>query len=182
MYHDLVAGLDINTPCPPVKINVPTADINAAEMEQKNLDIKDTGYISLYDSGNLLYPIDKWQKIVADIQQKQPELSITLLQAFGNNQWVNEMLRACSNLKVISAPDVGKLAAMIAGANLVICPNSAVLPLATAVDTYTIALVDSANAVKFIPPDNENCIGVQSSTNKIADIKPEVILEKIWQG
>ena len=182
MYHDLVAGLGINTPCPPVKINVPTADINAAEMEQKNLDIKDTGYISLYDSGNLLYPIDKWQKIVADIQQKQPELSITLLQAFGNNRWVNDMLGACSNLKVISAPDVGKLAAMIAGANLVICPNSAVLPLATAVDTYTIALVDSANAVKFIPPDNENCIGVQSSTNNIADIKPEVILEKIWQG
>lgn len=182
MYHDLVTGLGIDTPCPPVTINVPTADINAAEIEQKNLDIKDTGYISLYDSSSMFYPLDKWQKIVADIQQKQPDISITVLQAFGNNQWVSQMLQACSNLTVISAPDIGKLAAMIAGANLMICPNSAVLPLSTAVNTYTIALVDSANATKFIPPDHENCISVESSTNKIADLKPEVILEKIWQG
>ena len=182
MYHDLVTGLDISTPCPPIKINVPTADISAAEMEQKNLDIKDTGYISLYDSSSLLYPIDKWQKIVADLQQKQPDIPIVVLQSFGNNEWVSAMMQACPTLKVISPPDIGKLAAIIAGANLVLCPNSAVLHLATAVNTYTIALIDSANATKFIPPNHENCITVQSDTKNIADIKPEAILEKIWQG
>ncbi len=182
MYHDLVTGLGISTPCPPIKINVPTADISAAEMEQKNLDIKDTGYISLYDSSSQLYPLDKWQKIVADLQQKQPDIPIVVLQSFGNNEWVSAMMQACPNLKVISPPDIGKLAAIIAGANLVLCPNSAVLHLATAVDTYTIALIDSANATKFIPPNHENIITVQSDTKNIADIKPEAILEKIWQG
>ncbi|MDJ0688674.1 MAG: glycosyltransferase family 9 protein [Xenococcaceae cyanobacterium MO_188.B32] len=182
MYHDLVTGLGIHTHCPPVKINVPTADISAAEIEQKNLDIKDTGYILIYDSSSLLYPLDKWQKIVADIQQKQPDLPVVVLQTFGNNEWVSSIMQACPNLKAISPPDVGKLAAIIAGANLLLCPNSAVMHLSTAVNTYTIALIEPANANKFIPPDNENCISIQSPTNNIADIKPEVILEKIWQG
>ena len=182
MYHDLVTGLGIHTPCPPIKINVPTADISAAEMEQRNLDIKDSGYILIYDSSSMLYPTDKWQKIVTDIQQKQPDIPIVALQSFGNNEWVSTIMQACPNLKAISPPDIGKLAAIIAGANLMLCPNSAVMHLSTAVNTYTIALVDSANAHKFIPPDNENCISVQSSTNNVADIKPEVIIEKIWQG
>ena len=182
MYHDLVTGLGIHTPCPPVKINVPTADISAAEMEQRNLDIKDTGYILIYDSSSLLYPLDKWQKIVVDIQQKQPNIPVAALQSFGNNEWVSTMMETCPNLKAISPPDIGKLAAIIAGANLMLCPNSAVMHLSTAVDTYTIALIESANATKFIPPDNENCISIQSTTDNIADIKPEVILEKIWQG
>ena len=182
MYHDLVTGLGIHTPCPPVKINVPTADISAVEVEQRNLEIKDTGYILIYDNANQLYPLDKWQKIVADIQQKQPDLPVVVLQTLGNNEWVSSIMQACPNLKAVSPPDIGKLAAIIAGANLIICPNSAVLHLSTAVDTYTIALIDSANANKFIPPHNENCISVRSTTNNIADIKPEVILEKIWQG
>ena len=182
MYHDLTTGLGIQTPCPPVKINVPTADINAAEIEQKNLDIKDTGYILLYDSPSLLYPINKWQKIVADIQQKQPNLPVILLQTLGNDEWVRDMIQTNPNLRAIAPPDIGKLAAIIAGSNLILCPNSAVMHLSNAVDTYTITLIDSANAKKFIPPDNDNCVAIESTTNNIGDIKPEAILEKIWQG
>ena len=151
-------------------------------MEQRNLDIKDTGYILIYDTSSSLYPPDKWQKIVTDIQQKQPDIPVVVLQSFGNNEWVSAMMQSCPNVKAISPPDVGKLAAIIAGANLMLCPNSAVLHLSTAVNTYTIALVEPANAIKFIPPDNENCISIQSTTDNIADIKPEAILEKIWQG
>ena len=182
MYHDLVTGLGIHTPCPPVKINVPTADISAAEMEQNNLGIKDTGYILLYDSSSQLYPVDKWQKIVADMQRKQPGIPVMLLQTLGNEQWIREMIQANPDLRAIAPPDVGKLAAMIAGANLMLCPNSAPMHLSTAVNTYTIALIEPANAKKFIPPDNENCVAIQSTTDNIADIKPETILEKIWQG
>lgn len=181
MYHDLVAGLGLHTPCPPVKINVPMADIEAAELEQRNLEIKDTGYITIYDSPSMLYPSAQWQKIVADIQQKQPNLPVVALQAFGNNEWVSIMTQACPNLKVISPPDIGKLAAMIAGANLMLCPNSGVMHLSTAVNTYTIALIDSANAQKFISPDHDNCHSIQSTTSDLADIKPEEILKKIWQ-
>ena len=109
-------------------------------------------------------------------------LPVILLQTLGNDEWVRDMIQTNPNLRAIAPPDIGKLAAIIAGSNLILCPNSAVMHLSNAVDTYTITLIDSANAKKFIPPDNDNCVAVESTTNNIGDIKPEAILEKIWQG
>ena len=187
VYHDLLAGLEINTPCPPIKVNVPTKDISWAEAEQKRLDIKG-GYILLYGNkssisgDNNVYPLSSWQKIVADIQQKDTGLATLLLQTDNNQEWVTSMMSTANNLQAIYTPDLGKLAAIIAGGNLIVCTKGYPMQLSVAVDTYTIALLNSTDANKYLPPESENCLVIQSSSNKIADIKPEDILEKMWQG
>ncbi len=191
MYHDLVRGLEIKTPCPALKVNVPKADIDWAEAEQKRLDVRESGYILIYggsdqmdysQESDRIYPIPKWQRIVEDIQRRQPDLPIVLLQNPEDGEWVRKVIQVCPNLKVTKPEDIGKLAAIIAGANLILCTDSAPMHLSVAVGTYTIALFGPTEAKKLLPPNSDRCIGIQSSTRQIADIQTEQILEQIWRS
>lgn len=184
-YHDLLQALGIQSPCPELKVTLPKEDIDWAEAEQKRLDIKESGYILLYDGfegGDDNYPVAKWRKIVEDIEQKQPNLPIVLLRDSENERWVVTMMEDRPNLKVVSPPDLGKLAAIVAGANLMVCTDSVPMHLSVAVGTYTIALFGSTDATKLLPPNSERSIGIQSPTKKVADIEPETILQQIWRG
>jgi ADP-heptose:LPS heptosyltransferase len=190
-YHDLLQGFGITAPCPPLKINVPPEDIAWAEALQKRLDIKESGYILIYGgSGSLAqtrgsdasYPVAQWQHILDDIGQKQPNLPVVFLQDPEEANWIVSLMEGHPSLKVVSPPDIGKLAALIAGANLMVCTDSVPMHLAVAVGTYTIALFGPTEAAKWLPPARERYIGIQSPTGNIADIKPETVLEKIWRG
>jgi ADP-heptose:LPS heptosyltransferase len=182
-YHDLLQGLGIRTPCPELKITVPKPDIDWAQAQQQILEINDLGYVLLSDEGgDDGYPVVGWQKAIADLQQKQPSVSVVLLQSTENNTWVKTMMQTCQNLKVVKPSDVGKQAAIIAGANLFLCNDRDSLQLSVAVGTYTIALLDRVEAKNLLPPDNARYIGICSSSGKIADIKPETVLEQIWRG
>lgn len=190
-YHDLLKSLDINTSCPPLKINVPKSDIDWAEAQQARLGLKESGYIAIYDGPSQAgqsarveqsYPIPKWQRIVEDIKRKQPDLPVVLLQSSENTQWAKMMNATCPQLYSIDAPDLGKVAAIIAGANLLVCTDSAPMQLAVAVGTYTVALFGPTDPKKLLPPNNDKYIGIQSITGQVADIQPEQILEKIWRG
>jgi ADP-heptose:LPS heptosyltransferase len=186
MYHDLLRGLNINTPCPELKITVPKQDINWAEAQQKRLDIKEAGYILISDNRardtDDVYPISQWKQIVRDIQSKQPSVSVVLLQTTEDETQTKSLLQACPELKVIKPSDVGKLAATIAGANLLLCTDNTSMQLSVAVGTYTIALFDRFEINKLLPPNSDRYIGIRSSSGKIADIKPETVLDKIWRG
>ena len=191
MYHDLLQGLEINTPCPPLQVNVPKSDIQWGEEEQKRLAIKDGNYIVIHGGSSQLaqekgidkiYPVTKWQEIIADLQKKQPDLPIVLLQGPEDEQWVEQLLQGNPNLNVTSPPDIGKLAAMIAGGSLMLCTDSAPMHLSIAVGTYTIALFGPTDPKKLLPPENKACIGVKSPTGAIADIEVNSVLEKIWRG
>lgn len=191
MYHDLVQGLGITTPCPELKISVPKEDLEIAESEQTRLNIKDSGYILIHGGSSRLalakgidkiYPVPKWQRIIEDIQKKKPDLPIVLLQGPEDEQWVKELLELCPGLKVTSPPDIGKLAAMIAGANLMICTDSAPMHLSVAVGTYTVALFGPTDSKKLLPPNSDRFIAVQSLNREIADIEAEQVLEKIWRA
>ena len=183
IYHDLVTGLGIQATCPPLAINVPTEDISWAEYEQRRLAM-DNGYIVLCDepsTGEInAYPTASWQKIIADIEQRQTGLSIVLLQSDRNQEWVTTMVTANGNLKAISAPDVGKTAGIIAGANLIVCNSGMAMQLAVATDTYLLALVDD-QAQKDIPAAKENCSLISAESNKIEDIEPERVIQQLWQ-
>ena len=185
MYHDLVTGFGIQATCPKVSINVPTQDISWAEAEQQRLDLKGSSYIILCDDQSTddisNYPISSWKQIVDDVEHRQTGLSIVLLQTDTNQEWITAMMSGNGNLKAIATPDVGKMAAIIAGANLILCNNSTPLQLAVATNTYAIALLTPQES-NMIPPDNENCVGIQSTTAKLADIKPETIIQQLWQG
>ena len=184
MYHDLLTGLSINSVCPPIKIAVPTADISWAEAEQQRLGVGEKGYIILCDEPSAdevsAYPVDHWQKIVEDIERRQTGLTIVLLQTERNRAWVATMISANVNLRGVAPSDVGKTAAMIAGANLMLCNNAAPTQFAIATGTYTFALCTPQTRT-LVPSNSESCTEIVSATGSLADIAPETALERLWQ-
>ena len=63
-----------------------------------------------------------------------------------------------------------------------LCTDSAPMQISVAVGTYTIALFGPTEISKLLPPNQDRFMGLQSPTLKIADIKPETILEQVWRG
>lgn len=190
MYHDLLQGLQINTPCPKLAINVPKMDINWAESEQQRLGIKQTGYILLHGGSSQLakdkgidkiYPVESWQEIIQDLQKRQPDKPVVVIQGPDDNDFVNSLKKSCPGIKITQPDDIGKLAAMIASANLMLCTDSAPMHLAAAVGTYTLALFGPTDPAKLLPK-SDRLIGMKSPSGKMADISPQEILKKIWGG
>jgi ADP-heptose:LPS heptosyltransferase len=184
-YHDLLKGLGITSPCPDVKLSVPKPDIEWAEAEQKRLEIEGSGYILISGGSSpqaQSYPIEKWQRIIEDIQQKQPDMPIVLLDSMEDDEFVPAMMQVSPDLKVAAPGDIGKLAAIVASASLMLCPDSDPLHVAVAVGTYTVALFGSAEASKQLPPEDDRFVGIQSTTDAIADIDPEDVLKQVWRA
>lgn len=190
MYHDLLQGLGINSPCPELAINVPKPDIDWATVEQQRLGIKETGYILIHGGSSKLaqtkgldkiYPVRNWRQIIQDIQQKQPEMPVVVIQGPEDEEFVRSLKESTPDIKVSSPDDIGKLAAMIAGANLMLCTDSAPMHLSVAVQTYTIALFGPTDPAKLLPR-SDKFLAIKSSTGKMADIAPNTVLEKIWGG
>ncbi|OKH28145.1 glycosyltransferase family 9 protein [Chroogloeocystis siderophila] len=185
MYHDLLQGLGINSPCPELTVNVPAADIDWAEAEKKRLGIQSSGYVLLSDSfeqstPNKSYPMESWRQIIQDFRQKQPELPLVALQSSDDMRWT-QLAQANPDLKLTSPPDVGKLAAMIAGADLLLCIEGVPLQLAVAVQTYAIALFGLTDPAKLLPK-SDRYIPIKSPSGQVADIAPQTVLERIWRG
>jgi ADP-heptose:LPS heptosyltransferase len=189
MYHDLVKGLGMKDPCPPLAVNVPKVDIEWAEAEQQRLGIKESGYILIHCGSSKLartqgidkiYPPKKWQQIVQEIQKRQPQLPVVLIQGPDDGELVDNIRSVCPDLKTISPSDLGKLAATIASANLMLCTDSGPMHVAVAVGTYTIALFGPTEPAKLLP-NNGRSIALKSRTGKIADIPPSDVLEKVFQ-
>lgn len=188
MYHDLLQGLDINSPCPELAINVPKPDIDWAESEQKRLGTQESGYVLIHGGCSVAgakgidqsYSVENWNQIIQDFVSRQPDLPVVMVQEPDDEQLVR-LLQLCPNIKVTSPADIGKLAAMIAGANLMLCTDSVAMNLAVAVQTYTITLFGATEPRKLLPT-SDRFIGIKSPTPKIADISPQAVLEKIWGG
>ncbi|MBH8575923.1 glycosyltransferase family 9 protein [Nostocaceae cyanobacterium CENA369] len=187
-YHDLLQPLNIKTPSPELTLNVPKPDIEWAQTEQKRLGVNETGYILIQDGSNnasltksldTIYPVKNWQQILQDFQYKQPDLPVVIVKEADNEQFVRSLLEFSPELKVTAPDDIGKLAAFIAGANLMLSTDSAPLYLSVAVQTYTIALFGPTEPAKLLPK-NDRFLAIQSPTGKVADIPPITVLEKIW--
>jgi len=190
MYHDLLQGFNITNPCPAIAINVPKQDIQWAEAEQQRLGVKESGYILIHGGSSQLavskgidkiYPTDNWKQIIEDCQQRQPNLPVVVVKGPEDADFVAKLVELCPNVKVISPDDVGKLAATIAAANLMICTDSAPMHLAVAVQTYTIALFGPTEPAKLLPK-SDRFLGIKSPTGKMADISPQEVLKKVWGG
>ncbi|WP_413161331.1 glycosyltransferase family 9 protein [Capilliphycus salinus ALCB114379] len=190
MYHDLLQGLGLNLPFKGLAINVPKSDISWAETTQQQLGVKDTGYILIHGGSSLLaqqkgidkiYPVEKWEMIIQDMQQQQPNLPVVVVKGPEDEAWVDQLTQSCRDVKVTTPGDIGKLAAMIAAANLMVCTDSAPMHLAVAVGTYTIALFGPTDPEKLLPK-SDRVMAVKSRTGKIADLSPEDVLKKVWGG
>ncbi|KOP24841.1 glycosyltransferase [Hapalosiphon sp. MRB220] len=190
VYHTLLQEFGIKSSCPELTVNAPKSDIDWADKEQLRLGVKETGYILIHNGVNELppnksqdrtYPAESWLQIIQDCQQKQPDIPVVVVQEPGQEEFVSRLKQSIPDIKTTSPDNIGKLAAMIAGANLLLCTDSAIVQLAVAVQTYTIALFGSTDPAKLLPK-SDKFIAIKSPTSKIADISPKVILEKIWGG
>jgi ADP-heptose:LPS heptosyltransferase len=194
MYHDLLQGLGVSSPCQPITINVPKKDIEWAEAEQKRLGLPASGYVLIHGGAsklsqakgiNKIYPVENWKKIIQDFRKRQPELPIVVAQGPDDVAFVSALQQACPDVKVTAPSDLGKLAAMIAGASLMLCTDSAPMHLAVAVQTFTLALFGPTDPAKLLPASTDaketRFVSIKSPGN-IADITPETVLKKVWGG
>jgi ADP-heptose:LPS heptosyltransferase len=185
-YYDLLEALGVKTPCPDLSIRLPKADQDWADAERKRLGVN--GYVLIYGGETqrltgleTSYPLESWQQIIQDFQQKQPELPLVLLQSPENAEFVAALMQSNPGLKVTKPGDPGKMGAMIAGANLMLCTESAPMYLAVALQVYTLALFGATNPNQQLPK-SDKFLGIQSSTGKLADISPAQVLQKVWGG
>ncbi|MBF2063832.1 MAG: glycosyltransferase family 9 protein [Calothrix sp. C42_A2020_038] len=187
-YHNLVKGLGITAPCPELTLDIPKPDIEWASSEQKRLGIKDTGYVLIYGANgqsslglnylNNIYPPDNWLQIIQGFLQKQPDMPLVVLADVDNEQLVRTLKESMPNLKVTAPDNIGKLSAMIAGANLMVCTESYAMHLSVAVQSFTIALFGDADPNRLLPK-NDKFLAIKSSTGKVADISSQTVLDKI---
>lgn len=185
-YHDLLQGFGISAACPELTITIPKSDLDWAEAEQKRLGVRN--YVLIHDGSSevsrtrgaeKLYSVESWQKIIQDFQQRQPDLPLVVVQTPDDQELTADLLKACPGLKVTRPNGVGKLAAMIAAANLVLCTDGAPLYLAIALQVYTMALFGPTDPENLMPK-SDKFQSIKSSTGRMADIAPEQVLAKVW--
>lgn len=184
LYHNLLQGFGIQSSCPELAVNVPKPDIEWAQKEQLRLGVNETGYVLIHPGSSQLspiYPASSWQQIIQEFQQKQPDLPIVLVQTVEDEPIVRSLLESCHHLKVTAPGNIGKLAAIVGGASLLLTTDSIALQLSVAVQTYTIALFGDTEPAQLLP-QSEKFLGIKSATGKLADIPPKVILEKVLGG
>jgi ADP-heptose:LPS heptosyltransferase len=189
MYHDLLTGLGIKSTCPDLTVNIPLADIDWAEKEQKRLGVHETGYILISGGSSQLaqtkgadevYPVESWLQIIQNFRNKQPEMPVVVVKQ-AEDELAKSLELSSKDVKITSPDDIGKLAAMIGAANLMLCTDSALMHLSVAVQTYTIALFGSTEPAKLLPK-SDKFLAIKSPTDRIADISPNTVLQKVWGG
>ncbi len=187
-YHDLLAALDITGPCPAATINVPQKDIDWVDRQTKEQGIGDQGYVLFYcgpvdGTKGDLYPVESWAAIAQDFQARQPGLPLVLVQQPETADLVKALTQIQPNLKVIRPDNIGQMASLIAGANLMIATDSYPLQLGIALNVFTVALFGSNAPERRLPPvvgTETRFVGLTASSGKVADITPETVLKKIW--
>ena len=191
-YHDLLAPLELAGPCPSPTINVPQKDIDWVDFQTKQQGMGDQGYVLLYagptddastDTPTASYPVASWQAIIEDFQARQPGLPLVLVQQPETAATVKQLIQAQPNLKVIRPDNIGQMAALIAGANLMIATDSYPLQLGVALNVFTLALFGANSPERRLPPvdgSETRFVGMTASSGKVADIGADQVLKKVW--
>lgn len=190
MYHDLLNGLDIDRECPSIKVSIPKKDLDWAESEQIRLNIKDSGYVLIHGGSSALakqkgidkiYPAASWIKIIATLQAKLPNLPVVLIQGPEDADFIRELQAQSSiNLLVTAPDDIGKLAAMIGAANLMLCTDSAPMHIGVGVGTNLVALFSPTDPEKLLPNEKRFMWVKSNSGQPMSAIAPEAVISKLF--
>lgn len=188
MYHDLLKGLDIQTPTPELAVSVPTQDLERADSERKRLGVQGGGYVLIHGGSSQLsrrkgidkiYPVENWQAILRDFQEKQPNLPIVVIRGPEDAEFVAALSEVCPGLKITTPETIGQLVALIAGASVMLCTDSAPMHLGVAAQTFTLGLFGPTDPEKLLPK-SDRALGLKSPTGKMADLSPETVLARVW--
>ncbi|MBD1846203.1 glycosyltransferase family 9 protein [Cyanobacteria bacterium FACHB-63] len=190
MYHDLLKGIGIDRPLSDIAVSVPVKDLEWADAERKRLGLQDGGYVLIHPGASQLsqrkgidkiYPAENWKTIIQDFQQKQPELPIVLIKGEEDEAIVAQLATLCPGIKVTAPENVGQLVALVAGASLMLCTDSAPMHTAIAAQTFTLALFGATDPEKLLPK-SDRVTAIKSPTGRMADISPQMVLDRVWGG
>ena len=179
MYCDLLQAFSISPKSHLPQVRFKKGDLAwAEETRQEVLGKKDADYLLIHpDTGE--YPVEKWLDIARAFRQKRPELPVVLVSESQNGAAPFQAI--LPDLAVIEPGNAGQLAAAIAGATLVVCPDSAAMQLAVAAQTPVVALFGAGDPAHRLPTDGPYR-AVQSKTGKLADIQPEAVISAVFPG
>jgi ADP-heptose:LPS heptosyltransferase len=179
-YRDLLQVIKIQgKPVFPL-VRVPQGDLTAVESLRQGAGLT-VGYVAVYPGCTATgdtYPVGSWVPILKDFQQRQPDLPLALIQTPETAGAIASLKESLPDLTVVEPDSIGQLAALIAGANLLVAIQSYPLALAAALEVYALGL--SPAPINFPYGSEERLVNVVSPTGKLADIAPDVVLKKIW--
>lgn len=181
--HGLLIAINNQQSCPPIKVNLPKNDLDWAAGEQKRLGISQSGFILLNCGAYANYPSESWATIASGIQAKLPSLPIVAIDSVNNADLLKQLANKFPKLLITSPSDIGKLAAMIAAANLFICAEGDAMQLGVAVGTALVTILGSStSAAVFLPIQEKRIKYVQASNGQsLKEISPKTVLAKIWE-
>jgi ADP-heptose:LPS heptosyltransferase len=168
----------------PININLLKSDLDWCAAEQKRLGIAQSGFILLNCGANGNYPATSWATIANTIQTKMPNIPIVAIDSVNNADLLKQLSSLVPNLIISSPTDIGKLAALIAAANLFICAEGDAMQLAVAVGTALVAILgDSISPEVYLPIHEARIKYIQAKRGQaLSQVDPEAVLEVIWQG
>ncbi|MBE9029292.1 glycosyltransferase family 9 protein [filamentous cyanobacterium LEGE 11480] len=178
--QQLLDTLPSSETLPEIKVNLPETALDWSDAERKRLDLSNGGYVVMYSMA-AGYPTNSWETILQDFQKKQPDLPIVLLQDAQNAALVAALTDRIPALKTSQPMGLGQIIALLAGASLVLTVEGEVLQSAIAAQTFTLGLFGASDPATRMPT-SDRCVGIKSSTNKLADIAPATVLERVWNG
>lgn len=181
-YTAFLKALKVDAPLAPPSLNLPQADLKAMDDLRRGARLQG-GYVAVYPGqtpGGEAYPTEQWVAILKDFQQRQPDLPLVALQTADTVANIAALRSALPNLTVLEPETLGQLAALIAGANLLVAVESYPVALAAALEVYTVAL--SAAPMSAPAGAGERLVNVASPTGKLADLTPAAVLKTIWKS
>ncbi|MDX2256785.1 MAG: glycosyltransferase family 9 protein [Pseudanabaenaceae cyanobacterium bins.39] len=184
---NLLSALDIQNlqlSQTPITVNLLKSDLDWAAAEQKRLGIDQSGFILFNCGTNGNYPATSWAAIGNTIQSKMPNIPIVAVDSINNADLLKQLNNLVPNLIISSPTDIGKLAALIATANLFICAEGDAMQLAVAVGTALVAILgDGISPALYLPIHEPRIKYVQAKAGQaLSTVSPEAVLEVIWQG
>lgn len=187
MYHDLLKAFGITTPCPLPKVVVTAADQAWALAEQQRLGVQGnyrllhggTSQMALAKGINKIYPPAAWSEVIRLLEP--PDVPFIVVCGPEDQAWVTALRDALPQVRISHPPDLGKLAALMAQAQQILCTDSGPMHIGVAVGTPLVALFGPTDPAKLLPPD-PRFRAVKSPTGNMADIPVSAVVEAARHG
>lgn len=184
-YQDLLRAINITKPIPPFTVNVPQSDITAVDALRQTNGLTE-GYVLVYPGATPdgdTYGSEQWLTVLKDFQHRQPGIPLVLVNTPTAAEAIAAIEQQMPGLIVLKPDNPGQMAALIAGANLLVTVDSYPLYLATALQVYTLGLFGEGNPNQLLPPtegEANRTLAVKSPNGSLAGISPDTVLQKIW--
>ena len=178
-YLELLASFDLDLQPASPAVRLRKGDLAWAAAERaRYLGDGDRDYILLFP-GQGGYPSHSWAEIARVFMEKRPELAVIVASTPKNSAQAAAIKADLSTIPLLAPANIGQLAATIAGASLVLCPDNAAMQLAVATQTPLVGLFSTSEPTRRLPADGPFRF-VNSPTGNLADIKPEAVVATIF--